>query len=158
MQYYAFELDDSSKELCTICTPFCNYRYNCLAMGVSQSPDIAQEIMEDLFCQLDEVDVYIDDIGVFNNSWQAHLASLNKVLSILQDANFTVNPLKCEWGVHETDWLGYCLTPTGLKPWPKKIQGILNVQQQMLNSYVLFWMLSIFIETCIHVALTFCLL
>ena len=77
MQYYAFELDDSSKELCTICTPFGNYRYNHLAMGVSQSPDIAQEIVEDLF---HEVDVYIDDIGVFNDSWQAHLASLNKVL------------------------------------------------------------------------------
>ena len=49
-------------------------------MGVSQSLDIAQEIMGDLFFQLDEVDVYIDDVGVFNESWQAHLASLNKVL------------------------------------------------------------------------------
>ena len=128
-------------------------------MGVSQSPDIAQEIMEDLFCQLDEVDVYIDDIGVFNNSWQAHLASLNKVLSILQDANFTVNPLKCEWGVHETDWLGYCLTPTGLKPCQRKFRAFSMFSNLlMLNSYVLFWVLSIFIKTCIHVALTFCLL
>ena len=101
MQYYAFELDDASKELvCTICTPFGNYR-NRLAIGINQSPDIAQEIMEDHFRQLDEVDVYIDDVGVYNDSWEQHLSSLTKVLTILQDSNFTVNPLKCKWGVQE---------------------------------------------------------
>ena len=99
MHYYTFELDDASKD---ICTPFGNYGYNRLPMGVNQSPDTAQQIMEDLFHQLEETNVYIDDVGVFNNSWRQHIASLDKVLTILQDNNFTVNRLKCEWGVKET--------------------------------------------------------
>jgi Reverse transcriptase (RNA-dependent DNA polymerase) len=117
MQYYRFELDESSKKLCTICTPFGNYRYNQLPMGICQSHIIAQEPMEDLLGLFEEADVYIDDIGVFSNNGSDHLSSLSKILTPLEHNNFTINHLKCEWGVKETDWLGYWLTPTGLKPW-----------------------------------------
>jgi RNase H-like domain found in reverse transcriptase/Reverse transcriptase (RNA-dependent DNA polymerase)/Integrase zinc binding domain len=129
MQFYTFELDEESKNLCVICTPFGNYRYNRLPMGVSQSPDIAQQHMESLFADFDDVEVYIDDVGCFSDSWEDHLKLLHRVLTILQKNNFTVNPSKCEWGIQETDWLGYWLTPNGLKPWRKRILPILALKK-----------------------------
>jgi hypothetical protein len=98
-------------------------------MGIKQSPDIAQEHMENLCRDLDEVDVYTDNVGVFSNLWEEHVTSLHKVLTILQTAKFTVDPLECEWGVKETNWLGYWLTPKDLKPWRKKVDAIIALQR-----------------------------
>jgi hypothetical protein len=71
MQLYPFELDEESRNLYAIITPFGKYRTCRLPMGVKVSPDVAQAI-------------------------ESHLATLDTILTRLQDNGFTINLLQCE--------------------------------------------------------------
>jgi hypothetical protein len=75
MQYYTFELDNQSKDLSTIATPFSKFKYNRLPMALKCSPDCVQEVMENIFCDVEDAEVYIDDISAFSHSWDDHMAS-----------------------------------------------------------------------------------
>ena len=54
MQYFTFPLDKDNQNLCVISTPFGLYKYKRLPMGIKQSSDIAKEVMENLFRDLDD--------------------------------------------------------------------------------------------------------
>jgi hypothetical protein len=65
-------------------------------MGLNCSPDFAQEVTENIFRDVAEVEVYIDDIGVFSDSWEQYFAVLCIILQKPLENGFTVNSLKCE--------------------------------------------------------------
>ena len=48
MGYYHIRLDPESCKLCTIILPWGKYEFNCLPMGLCNSPDIFQEKMSEL--------------------------------------------------------------------------------------------------------------
>ena len=49
------------------------------------------------------------------------------ILGRLCAAVLKVNAPKCSFGLKETPYLGYVITWEGMKPDPKKVQGIINL-------------------------------
>ena len=92
-------------------------------MLLSTSPDMAQEIMKQV-----DTEVYLDDITTFSQTFDSHILLLDIILPHLQGNGFSVNPLKCEWTVQETDFLGHWLMPDGIKLYPKNINTIINME------------------------------
>ena len=128
MGYYHIELTPNSKRMCTIVLPWGKYEYQKLPMGLSNSPDIFQENMSDLFRGFDYVREYIDDLLVTTNgTFEDHLEKVGLVLKKLQKAGLKVNANKSNFCQHEVEYLGYLITRNGIKPQPKKVEAIHNM-------------------------------
>ena len=125
MGYYTIRLDPDAQKLCTIILPWGKYSYQRLPMGVANSPDLFQEKMSELMAGLEFVRTYLDDVLVITkDSFDDHLAKLDRVLARLHEAGLKVNAPKCFFGRMSLEYLGYWLTRDGIAPIPKKIEAM----------------------------------
>ena len=70
--------------------PFGLYRYCHLPMGISKSPDIATEMMYSILDDIEGIEFYMDNIGVFSSAWPDHLSLLSTVLGHLENVCFSL--------------------------------------------------------------------
>ena len=97
-------------------------------MGIAGSPDIFQAKMSELMVALEFVRAYIDDLlCITKASLEDHLDKLKMVLTRLRDVGLRIKARKSFFCAIETEYLGYILTRTGIKPQPKKVQAILAI-------------------------------
>ena len=47
--------------------------YNRVRMGLKTAPGFAQARMEEVLRNIEDIEIYIDDIGAFTDSWEKHL-------------------------------------------------------------------------------------
>ena len=125
MGYYHIVLSPKAADMCTIVTEYGKYRYKRLPMGVACSPDIFQAKIYELLGDIEGTKAYIDDILVVKKgTFKEHLEQLDEIFRRCQRAGIKLNAEKCRFGLNEIDYLGYIVTPEGIKPNPKKIKAI----------------------------------
>jgi hypothetical protein len=128
MGYYTICLDPDASKICTIIFSWGKYSYLRLPMGIAGSPDIFQAKMSELMVALEFVRTYLDDLlCITKASLDDNLNHLRLVLTRLREVGLKINAPKSKFCAEETEYLGYTLTRTGIKPQPKKVQAILAI-------------------------------
>ena len=93
-------------------------------MGMANSAQSFQRLVESVIGDLGGVFVYLDDLLLYTKTEEEHLTLLNEVLSRLDKAGLTLALSKCIFGAKSVDYLGYTVTEDGLTPIKKKIQAL----------------------------------
>ena len=93
---------------------------------------------------------YLDDIlCITKASLDDHLDHLRLVFTRLQEKGLKINALESKFCAEETEFLGYILTRTGIKPQPKKVQATLVKYERQNQSKisVAFWAWSVLLRS-----------
>ncbi len=85
-------------------------------------------MMEKFMRGIPNVIVYIDDLLIHSKNHEDHLVYLEKVLQRLQENHMKLNIEKCFFGNTEVSYLGFVLTPEGIKPGKDKLKAIKAAQ------------------------------
>ena len=106
------------------------YCFKVTSFGLSTSLGLASLASGLGHVLMDEVKkntiIYVDDVICFSQNEQEHVIHLKKLLENLKNANMTIILQKSQFFCKEIQYLGYCLTTSGIKATPDKVAAILN--------------------------------
>ncbi len=93
-------------------------------MGLLGCPASFQRLMDGVLWNLQNVIVYINDLLIHSDTHERHLQILEQVLEWLHQNHLKINLEKCIFGNKEVSYLGFTLTPEGIKPGKNKLKAI----------------------------------
>ena len=129
MGYCTIQLDAKSKDIITTVTEFGEIRYDVLLMIMGISGDIFQAKVNEFIDNTEGVKAYVYDILVLNKcNFADHVEQLRICFSRICKSGLNINAKKCRFLLQEIPYLWYIITREGLKHFPNKIQGIMDIQ------------------------------
>jgi len=97
-----------------------------MPFGLTNTPASFQQWMNEILS--DYLDIfcvaYLDDILVFSPDEETHRKHVPAVLTRVRDTGLTLKASKCEFHTMETEYLGYVISPGGLRMDEEKIRTI----------------------------------
>ena len=125
--YLQVELDDESKPLTTISTPFGFYQYLRMPFGISNAPAIFQKISDQIVAGIPYCAAYLDDIIISGKDSAEHQQNLLTVLHRVQEFGFKCKLSKCSFFQDEVNYLGYIINKHGKRANSERVSAITNL-------------------------------
>lgn len=128
--YWQIALEPSDRHKTAFITRHDLYELLVMPFGLTSAPATFQRLVNTIFADMlwVTVMVYLDDIVVYTDAWQAHLAALDEVFLRLRNAGLKASPSKCEIAQEQLLYLGHLITREGVLPDPALIQTIQEAQ------------------------------
>nr|GEU52718.1 reverse transcriptase domain-containing protein [Tanacetum cinerariifolium] len=118
--------------------PYGTFSYRCMPFGLCNAPGTFQRCMMAIFHDMIEktMEVFMKDLSVFGNSFEACLSHLEKMLKWHKDTNLCLNWEKIHFMVKEGIVLGHKISKNGIEvdkakvdviaklPYPTTVKGI----------------------------------
>lgn len=124
--YYQIPLSEEAQQISAFITPFGLFQYLVAPFGMRNCPATFQRAMNNLTQGLEGVAVYIDDVILFSNSWEEHLATLAELLRRLREARLTVKLAKSKFGVGTVLYLGHEVGNGCVRPKTANVSAVLE--------------------------------
>ena len=74
--------------------------------------------------------MYLDDILIFSNDWEEHIAKLKVLFQKLHEFGLVINLSKCEYAKAEVIYLGHKVGQGRVVPKSSNVQAILSLLKQ----------------------------
>jgi hypothetical protein len=107
------------------------YEYCIMPFGLTNSPASFQRWINEILCEYLDIFcvAYLDDILVFSDNLDDHKRHVRMILAKVAETGLTLKALKYEFHTTETEYLGYVISPKGLRMDDEKIRTIREWQE-----------------------------
>ena len=116
---------EAQKKTCTL-TPWGAFEFRRLPMGLRNSAQSFQRLLDTILHDIDNIYVYLDDILIWSKNEKEHKQTLDKLFERLSENGLALSLGKCVFGVSSIQFLGYQVTTEGIQPLPRKVDAIVK--------------------------------
>ena len=120
--FYQIRLAEESTWL----TTFNRFKFEGLPFCLVSAPEIFQRAMTEIFEDIDQREVIVDDLLLWGKNVEEHNLTLEKLLQRAEETDLRFNEEKCKFHKQEVTHVGHVFGTDGLRPCPDKAQAILN--------------------------------
>nr|GEV09512.1 reverse transcriptase domain-containing protein [Tanacetum cinerariifolium] len=116
-RYIQIPIDPQDQEKTTFTCPYETFSYRRMPFGLCNALGTFQRCMMAIFHDMIEktMEVFMDDLSVFDDSFSSCLSHLDKMLQRCEDTNLVLNWEKCHFMVKEGIVLGHKIFKSGIE-------------------------------------------